>query len=360
MSEARSEVLALDRMVDIGAGRNHRMLLDKNERTSPFECGHLQNILSSITDQDLNRYPDQSELYEKLSGFLGISPQNILLTVGADSGLKHVFETYIERGDQVVSIRPSYAMISVYSRMFGADLVTTGYRKNLELCEDSLTGSINSRTKLVVLPNPNQPTGTMFRPAFIQKLLQVAEDQGVLVLIDEAYIEFADQPSLISEISRFDNLLVLRTFSKAWGLAGIRLGYIAGARSAIDQLRKVKSLLDINIIAIKAACYFLEHYPVIEEFINDVKHSREMLKVEFQKLDVEIIGNSTNFIHARLPDSISPEAVEDELLARGIRVRVAGGTASVLDGCVRVTIGTKDQMRDFVSEFSTVLNMLKT
>jgi len=360
VGDARPEVLALNRMVDIGAGRNHRMLLDKNERTSPFECGHLQNILSSIADEDLNRYPDQSELYEKLAGFLGIGSRNILLTVGADSGLKHVFETYIERGDQVVSIRPSYAMIDVYSRMFGADLVTTGYRKNLELCEDTLTRSINSRSKLVVLPNPNQPTGTMLRPAFIQKLLHATEDQGVLVLIDEAYIEFSDQPSLISEISRFDNLLVLRTFSKAWGLAGIRLGYIAGERSAIDQLRKVKSLLDINIIAIKAACYFLEHYSVIEGFINDVKNSREMLKVELEKLKVEIIGNSTNFIHARLPDSISPEAVEDELLARGIRVRVAGGTASVLDGCVRVTIGTKDQMRDFVSEFSAVINMLKT
>ena len=356
--EVRPEVLALDRMVDIGAGRNHRMLLDKNERTSPFESDHLQNILSSITDQDLNRYPDQSELYEKLAGFLKIDSQNLLLTVGSDSSLKHVFETFVECGNRVVSIRPSYAMINVYAHMFGADLVTVGYNENLELCEDALLKNIDSRTKLVVLPNPNQPTGTILRPAFVQELLRATEDQGVLLLIDEAYIEFSDQPSLISEISRFDNLLVLRTLSKAWGLAGVRLGYIAAEVSAIDQLRKVKSLLDINIIAIKAACYFLDRYSVIEEFVNEVKDGRELLRTELGKLNVEIISSSANFIHARLPNGISPEVVEDSLLTRGIKVRVAGGTASVLDGCIRMTIGTRDQIKQLVKELSSVMDVL--
>ncbi len=358
MSQARPQVLTLNRSADIGADRNHRMLLDKNERTSPFGFGHLQNILSSITDEDINRYPDQSELYEKLASFLKIESRNLLLTVGADSGLKHVFETFVEPGNRVVSLRPSYAMVDIYARMFGADLVTAGYSKNLELCEDVLLRSIDSRTKLVVLPNPNQPTGTILRPAFIQELLQVAEDYRFLLLIDEAYIEFSDQPSLIPEISTFDNLLVLRTFSKAWGLAGVRLGYIAAEVSAIDQLRKVKSLLDINIIAIKAACYFLDRYSLIEDFVNEVKDSRELLRVELKKLNVEIISGSTNFIHARLPNGIPPKLVEDDLLARGIKVRVAGGTASVLDGCVRVTIGTKDQMKKFVKELSSVIDML--
>ncbi|MEK9943006.1 MAG: histidinol-phosphate transaminase [Gammaproteobacteria bacterium] len=314
--------------------------------------------MASITSEELSRYPDQTEAYEKIAKFLGLDPQEILLTVGADSGLKHVFETFVEPGDRVVSVSPSYAMIEIYAAMFGAKLETAVYGEDLTLPEGQLLAKIDDTTKLVVIPNPNQPTGTTLSEGFIRELLNRAARQNFILLIDEAYIEFSDKPSLVAKVGSIDNLLVLRTFSKAWGLAGLRLGYIAGSVPAIDQLRKVKSLLDINILAIKACSYFLDRYAVVEEYVNEIKVSRKIVCAEMEKLGLQAISSATNFIHVKVPDSVSAKAIEDGLLARGIRVRIAGGTASVLDGCVRITIGTRDQMMLFVAELSSLVKSI--
>ncbi len=359
MTEARSPIRKLTRLVDIGADRNYPLLLDKNERTAPFSDKHLQEIFASISPNDLNRYPDQTELYSKLARFLRLDFQEILLTVGADSGLKHVFETFVEPGDRIVSVSPSYAMIEIYAAMFQADLTTAGYDKDLKLEEAKLLSSLDSTVKLVVIPNPNQPTGTTLGDEFIQELLELSDKHNFIVLIDEAYIEFSDRPSLVSDVRDKPNLLVLRTFSKAWGLAGVRLGYITGSVSAIEQLRKVKSLLEINVLSIKACCYLLDHYYLVQEFIDAIKLGRKVLCAELRKLNVETILGATNFIHLKLPAEVSAKFIEDGLLAKGIKVRVAGGTASILDGCIRVTVGTPQQVRYFVKEFSSLINILR-
>ncbi len=169
----------------------------------------------------------------------------------------------------------------------------------------------------------------------------------------------APEPSLVSDVRGKPNLLVLRTFSKAWGLAGVRLGYIAGSVSVIEQLRKVKSLLEINVLSIKACCYLLDHYYLVQEFIDEIKLGRKILCAELRKLNIEAILGATNFIHLKLPTEVSAKFIEDGLLAKGIKVRVAGGTASILDGCIRVTVGTPHQVRYFVKEFSSLINIFR-
>ena len=351
MPSAKNEVRMLDRMSDIGDGRNYLLNLDKNERISPFHQKHIENIFASISSVELSRYPDQSPLYTKLSEFLKIQTGNILLTVGGDSGLKHIFETFVEKGDEVVTVFPTYAMISVYSSMFGADLKCIEYGEQLELTEADLLSSFSYDTKLVVIPNPNQPTGTLLAEEMISAMLKLARKFDFVLVLDEAYIEFADEQSFATQATKNKNLLVLRTFSKAWGLAGVRLGYITGETSMIGELKKVKTLLDINILSIKSACYFLERYDIVDHYIKEVKHSREFVRKELESAGIDVITGATNFVHLKVPKGTSPVKVADKLLAQGIKVRVAGGTASVLDGCIRITLGVESDMRKFLDEF---------
>lgn len=354
--EAKPGIKGLDRKVDIGRGRDQSVLLDKNERTVPYTEDHFKQFLGTIQPSDLSRYPDQSLLYKKLAEFYEINEENLLLTAGADSGLKHIFETFVSGGDQVVSVSPSYAMINVYSEMFNATLVSADYKDNLVLNEESLRRHISRSTKIVVVPNPNQPTGTLLPTSLLNGLISWCRSQEVLLIVDEAYIEFSDFPGVMKCATRDNNVLVLRTFSKAWGLAGVRLGFIVGDARLLEQVRKVKSLLEINVFALKAACYLIDHYHLVKEYIEEVKESRQALVNELRVIGLETIASCTNFIHFRPPEGYSPTDCASHLLNRGIRVRVAGETASVLDGCVRVTIGPRLQMMELVKELSLLFN----
>ena len=355
MVAAKSEIVRLERLADIGSGRDQPILLDKNERTVSYSQEHFQEILNSFDSSDLNRYPDQSMVYEKLSEFLEVGKGNILLTSGADSGLKHIFQVFVEKNDRVVSVDPTYAMISVYAQMFEAEMLTVGYDKTLTLDEQGLLKGIEGGAKVVVIPNPNQPTGTMIAPALLETLLELSQTKDFLLVIDEAYIEFSDAQSLIYRVDKYPNLCVLRTFSKAWGLAGARLGYIVSSAYVLEQVRKVKPLLDINILSIKAVCFLLDRYHLVQDYIERVREGRTYLEQELGRLGIDCISGFANFVHVRLPEECSPEDVERRLCNQGFRVRVAGGTASVLDGCIRATVGPKEQMTDFVSRLVAIL-----
>ena len=356
MLRAKPGVANLDRLRDIGADRHEPILLDKNERTTLFPDDFFNQLIESITPQELIKYPDQSPLYKKLSKFLGLDSEYLLLVSGSDSGIKTVFDTYAQPQDCVVSLFPSYAMEQVYIKMFDCQNLAIHFDYNLNLSLDSILDAISPNIRIVLIANPNQPTGKLLSFHEIEQLAETARQKSdAIVVIDEAYLEFSDGKSSLPLVKQYPNLCVLRTFSKAWGLASVRLGYIAADPSVVNQLQKVKTLLDINLFAIKAVSLLIDNYHLVESHIEEIKFSKRYIGSSLSSHNIEYFLGDANFVHFRPPFSIDPDQFSTALGSYGFRVRSTNHTNTVLDGCIRITIGSHQQMLALASSISELL-----
>ena len=356
MLRAKPSVANLDRLRDIGADRHEATLLDKNERTTPFPIDFFNELIESITPQELIKYPDQSTLYKNLSKFLALDSEYLLLVSGSDSGIKTVFDTYAQSQDCVVSLFPSYAMEQVYIKMFDCQSLAIHFDYNLDLSIDSILNAISPNIRIVLIANPNQPTGQMLSFQEIEQIAETTSQKSdAIVVIDEAYIEFSNGKSSLPLVTKYPNLCVLRTFSKAWGLASVRLGYIAANPSLINQLQKVKSLLDINLFAIKAASLLIDNYHLVEHYIEEVKLSKQYIGSKLSSHNIEHFLGNANFVHFRPPFSIDPDQFCTAMGSYGFRVRSTNHTNTILDGCIRITIGSQEQMLALASSISELL-----
>ena len=171
MIKPRKNIERLDRFKDFGYDRSTFVRLDKNERTVPFTQEIYQGMLATLSNKFLPMYPDQRPLYEKLSKFFSIDKENLLLTSGSDSAIKSIYETYVENGDKVIYLWPTYAMIDVYADMFMAEKVKIEYSSQLELNFESLLKKIDGNAKVVFVANPNNPTGTWVNQSALVALL---------------------------------------------------------------------------------------------------------------------------------------------------------------------------------------------
>jgi len=347
MPNPRESIASLLRVRDIGAGRRVPFALEKNERITPFSSEFIGLIQANLNSDWLTKYPDQSELYETLSNYASLDRDQILLVNGSDSGIKTVFETLIEPGAVVCSLQPTYAMFDVYANMFRCDIRTVQYDRRLEISHDDIVRSINKDLSLFYLANPNQPSGTFINSENIEVIVDHAQEHDVFILIDEAYIEFSGEIGSLGMIERYPNLGVLRTFSKAWGLAGLRLGYLAGDARLINQFSKTRTLLDINSFAIEITKILLAHDELMHNYVAEVRGTKAAIAEIFCKRGVEFIDTHTNFAFVRPPDGTDVDLLIQFLHQRGCIVRSISDTNSLLDGCVRFTLGTEKQAFEF-------------
>jgi histidinol-phosphate aminotransferase len=356
MIEPKEAVRNLSRMWDIGSDRSNYMRLDKNERTIPFEKSDFKKILAKLDSELISMYPDQSTLYDKLSGFLKTPKENILLTAGSDAGIKAIFETYVNSGDEVIFLDPTYAMIEVYSNLYNANKIKIGYDSKLQLEYDKLIESITINTKLIIIANPNQPSGTVLDEDQVERLLLLSNKFNFLLVFDEAYQQFSGQDSLAKFVGENENLVVLQTFSKAFGAASIRLGYIISQKQNINYIYKVKPYADINMFSIKVGEYLIDNYNIIEDYVKEVTQSKSLIKEELKPFGIKIINSHTNFIHLRFPKKYNLSNIADKLKDKNILVRVTGsGLPAVLKGCIRITVGSVNQMNRFVDELKDII-----
>ena len=237
-------------------------------------------MLDTINENLIPMYPDQKILYAKLSKFLSINKRNILLTSGSDAAIKSVYETYVNPGDKVIYLWPTYAMIDVYADMFEAEKIKIGFSPSLELEFDSLINRIDTNIKVVFIANPNKPTGTIISDDQIKQLIEKTERTNTLLVFDEAYQPFSGKESIIKYVNKYSHVLVLQTFSKAFGLASVRLGYIVTHPINVKSLFKVKPYSDINLLALKFSEYLLENYWIVEDYINEINESKNLIKTE--------------------------------------------------------------------------------
>lgn len=297
-------------------------------------------------NQPYNRYPDpmQYDLKKELSGIKKVKPENIFLGNGSDEAIDLVFRAFCEPGvDNVVAIDPTYGMYQVC-----ADVNDVEYRKVLldehfQFSADSLLAATDERTKMVFLCSPNNPTGNDLLRLEIEKILKNFDG---LVILDEAYSDFSEAPSFLSELEAYPNLIVLQTFSKAWGCAGIRLGMAFASPQIISILSKIKYPYNVNQLTQEQARQILRNYEEIERWIKMLKEERKALERDFVQLPcvLEVFPSNANFFLARVTDAVG---IYNYLVSEGIIVR-SRHTISLCCNCLRVTVGTRAENNKLV------------
>ena len=337
----------LHRHFDRGLDRTNYIRLDKNERTYELKRKYIKNILKKYNLSDLvTQYPDQNKLYNVLSKKIRISKNNILLTPGSDAGIKYFFETYVKKNDKVGILNPTYQMMNVYCEMYSANVVKIDYNYDLKLTKN--LEKIVKKLDHLVIANPNQPTGTYIKSKDLIKIIANAKKKNVSVFIDEAYIEFVKVPNVKWDkyINKYNNIFVQKTFSKFFGIAGLRLGYIISSKENIFNLNKVKPLSDINLFSILFAIEILKD----QEYLNYKKELTDSFKYFCKKVskikEIKIIKSHTNFFHIKFNSGIKVQKFlnltkENNLLCRETNYL----QNTILKNSVRISVGNKKQMK---------------
>ena len=286
-----------------------------------------------------NRYPDplQCELKNELAKVKKVGADHIFLGNGSDEAIDLVFRAFCEpRIDNVVAIGPTYGMYQVC-----AEVNDVEYRKVLldeQFCfsADKLLAAADEHPKVIFLCSPNNPTGNDLPRAEIEKLL--SSFQG-LVVLDEAYNDFSEVPSFLADLEKYPNLIVLQTFSKAWGCAAIRLGMAFASPQIIAVFNKIKYPYNVNLLTQKQAIEMLHRYYEVERWVRTLKEERGYLEAAFAKLPctVKIYPSNANFFLARVTDAVK---IYNYLVGQGIIVR-NHHSVTLCGNCLRVTVGTR-------------------
>lgn len=302
---ARKEIAdpALRRPDWTAAGpRDPRLLwLDKNENTDPVFQAIIRTALTQIDPRSVTAYPDTAPLYRKLSEYLDVSPKSLILASGSDGVIGAVFRTFVAPGDAVLITDPTYAMYPIYGGIQGARLVRLEYRAGPAgptLAPDAVIAAIRDyRPKLVCLPNPDSPTGTVFEPEELRRVVRAALEAGAMMLIDEAYHPFY-APTALPWIAEFPNVVVARTFSKAWGLTGARLGYGVSTPEAAALMQKVRPNYDGNMVAAALALRMLTDFePEMKASVERLNRGRDGFTAAMKGLGLRTIPGRGNFCH---------------------------------------------------------------
>jgi histidinol-phosphate aminotransferase len=343
----RQQVERLVRMAVPQSGRYEILRLDKNERCTGYPAPVIQAMLRGLSGHHLAAYPEPGLLYEKIAKSHGVGVDQLALTAGSELAIRYLFEAFLEPADEVVLLNPSFAMFEVYALLCGARLAAVDFNRQWRVDPDDIIGRITDRTKIVALANPNNPTGTVLEEDALLAILRRAARHGALVLVDEAYYHFYRR-TMLGHLRRFDNLVVTRTFSKAYGAAGVRLGYAVGARDVLACINKIQPIDHLNVFAIKVGEFLLDHPEVIRDYVEKTRAGQHYLMKTLQTLGLHVVGSHANFVLVDL--GRQKEAVIRFLRARHIHV---GGTLRLpfSSTFVRVTTGPVSVMKRCADAF---------
>jgi histidinol-phosphate aminotransferase len=310
-----------------------------------------ENSFGSPLDRNYNRYPDplQLDLKDAISKIKGLPIENTFLGNGSDEAIDLLFRAFCEPGrDNVIILPPTYGMYEVSANINNVELRKVSLLPSFQLDLEGIAEAINSNTKIIFICSPNNPTGNSIIRTDIETVL--ANFEG-LVVIDEAYINFSKQRSFIPELTEYGNLVILQTFSKAWGLAALRLGMAFAARPVIDILNKVKPPYNINQATQDLALKALENVEQVNEWIKITVAERDNLRKELQNLVVvkTVYPSDANFILVEVTDAT---AIYNYLVEQGIIIRDRS-KVTLCEGCLRITIGTSAENKMLIQALKT-------
>lgn len=305
-----------------------------------------ENSFGSPLPQNYNRYPDplQLPLKEKISSIKGVPVQNIFLGNGSDEAIDLLFRIFCEPGkDNIIIFPPTYGIYEVCAEVNNIEVKKVPLTTSFQLDLDAIEASVNEHTKLIFVCSPNNPTGNSINRSDIEVLLN---NFNGIVVIDEAYINYAKQKTFIPELTEYPNLVILQTLSKAWGLAGLRLGMAFAGQPLIDYMNKVKYPYNINSATQQLALEALGNISSVNNWTKTTVDQKEFLAAELLKLPITqtVYPSDANFILVRLTGA---KKIYEYLSAKGIIVRDRSKVI-LCDDCLRITIGTPEENKQLI------------
>jgi histidinol-phosphate aminotransferase len=347
MLKAREGVQRVPPIPQLTAGRAG-ICLDLNENTAGCSPRVLAK-LRSLTAADIALYPERAAMEAAVAALLGVKPENVLLTNGVDEAIVLLFSCFLGPGDEALYPVPTFPMYPICAAAAGARSVEVGMERDFRFPAAQMLAALTSQTHVIAIANPNNPTGSLAPRKDLLALLEAAPHAAVLV--DEAYFEFCGQ-TMLADLPQFPHLFVARTFSKAYGLAGLRVGCLLGAAEHMAMVRRLAPPFSINGVALACLPEALADQEHVAACVASVKRERARLEAGFSKYGIRTWPSHGNFLLADLGKRHAEFA--EAFRADGIYVRDRGADPACT-GCVRITIGTPPEMDRFYAALPGVL-----
>jgi histidinol-phosphate aminotransferase len=343
----RAAVIAMQPYSPPTAGRTGKLRLDFNENTVGCSPRVIEAIRQGVGPEGLAVYPEYGDAKAAIAQYFRVAPEQFVFTNGTDEAIQVFINTYVDDRQEVVTLKPSYAMYRFYAEVAGAKVTEVPYPlPDMEFPLEAVLNAITPETRAVLLANPNNPTGTAVSLEGIARILRKARKAAVL--IDEAYYEFSGITAL-PEIAQAPNLFVCRTFSKVFGMAAMRLGCLFSHEANIQYLHKAQSPYSVNMLAVMAAQAAVEDTDFVQNYVAEALAARELLSIGLERLGIYYVPSSANFVLGRF--GARAIEVRDALRDRGILVRDRSYEAP---GCVRITVGTREQTRQLLAALQEI------
>lgn len=336
----RPSVAALNRTAHPEFARTGLLTLERNELVPEIGPSVFAGILDRLDPRSFSSYPAVGPLYEDLAGRLDVSHDELVIGAGSDWIIRACFDAFCSPGDRVVLPVPTYGMYEVYAQMSGACLEMIPYSDDFTLPVDEVIARLKTGPKIVGLASPNGALGTSVPFADLENLIEVARTASTLVILDEAYVEFTEDLWL-SKFRAYSNMVLVRTFSKAAGLAGLRVGYAIGSAEVIRRLKQVRPNVEVNQVGVEGARFMLAHPTVVADQVARTIQGREYLARLLVDLGLEVRAGDANFLHVRFAGI--RERVLEAMRREGVLVKDHRDDA-VLAGWTRITAADQHHM----------------
>ncbi len=329
------------------AHRKDMLRLDFNENTRTCSKQAI-SALRNLNPEDISTYPDYTGLAQKIAAYVGfnINAAQVMLTCGSDEAIKCIMDTYIEPGDEVIIPTPTFALFELYARICTKNIIKVPYTQDMKFPKQGIISAISKKTKLIVIVNPNNPTGTIATKKDITEIAKSAKN--AVILIDEAYFEYS-KTTAANLISKYENIMITRTFSKAFGLAGLRIGYAISCKKNISTLQKVRSPYSINTAACAAARAALTDLSFVDNYVRETNKSKKQLISSLRKLGIKSYPSKANFVLAEFGPSAA--YIWQELFKRNILTRKWKNKQYL-----RITAGTCAETKTALKALDSILS----
>lgn len=328
-------------------GRKGYLRLDLNENPGGLPQPFLTEVMKCVTPEFVSQYPETDKFTQILADHLHIGCDNICLVNGSAEGIRYIIQAFTSLHGRIVGVVPSYFMYQVYSEMYGREFVQVNYDDDLSMNIDNIICELTDETQMLVLMNPNNPMGNAYTDAEIQRIMSVAKEKQITVMIDEAYHYFYPKTFMEYALNE-DHVFVVRTFSKLFSMAGCRLGYVVGRPEGIRMVQKLTTPHNTNAFAMEIAGKVITTPGVLDKLISDYQNGRKFLLDQLDAHGYAYKGDAGNFLFIKVNQEDADVIVDRMKNEYHILIKSYQGIGD-FGKCLRVSIGAAEYMEKFTT-----------
>ena len=333
------------------------VLLDRNERVENFNKDTYRKIIKSISRFSINATPDIQNLYERLSKFLKVNKNNIYIGQGITELMSQIIFSLVKKNQEVVIMDPTYPMYEILCNLHEVKIKKWKFNNALTLEFDDLKKIVSKKTKVIFLVNPNLPIEFEFSKSLKDQIYNLCLKKNIILVYDEAYYHFGAKSEIKNSIKK-KNLIIMRTFSKAWGLPSIRLGFLVTNRKLREYISKCRSLVETNALSFQIAMWALKNRKILDNHVAQIKQGSKYIHKNLKKLNIFFKGGMvTNAILIRLKNKQETENLR--LFMRKRKIYIRTNFKNKIENCIRISLGPVDKMKIFMNAFDKWLKLIR-